>query len=255
MNFSNTEITQSFLPIRSAQRGILGVVPISTQTFNGNETSISVGDLVFSIEKSPFHSTRITADRFHLFMMVIPVTEYQVRTGLYRTPNFIGVNDLIGYTPGYTIRGMTSQPGVIIDWITQFLIYGVPILGNVLASEPAEEEESDMRWEIEAPFSSSGECSFVDIDWMDTFVDNVEGSPPVSIDVQPPDDELFNSKVKCFVVGSVVEALVIPSQTPRTLRFVKTTTGSVEPMVGVFTLNVLRQDGSHFNISLELTIS
>jgi hypothetical protein len=155
-------IPQYFLPVSTPDNRVIGTVPISLTTFDGTETSVTVGDVVYPLKRTRFETPRVLGKIIDYMAIAATVTEE--RAGRFKNfANYVAqqydqiwiplnstVNDrmqtkgdLTKLLEGIRKSSATSTPGV-----------SVPTPGDLAVS-----------WYGNAPFANTPQQTFLDLTW------------------------------------------------------------------------------------------
>ena len=249
--------TQSFLPLRTQDGRILGMLPITTTAFTGNETSKEVtggGVYPVSLVTPTRVSHNLSPNNLPVSYMAITVTPTQERT-MYQSFDFMASfipMSKWAMQPGFSFKTNTSN--ALLSMISGKSVSAivVPSPATVTASNGS----VGINWS--AAMSSAGLASFVDVNWVSllnvqTGNTNAASINPGAIDTGLGDPS--NGKVALYVVSSNPE-IVNQSVLMSTLRFVKLVPGGIP--VGAYKWSnavVTNTDGSTATVCVTLNVT
>lgn len=254
-------ITQSFLPVVYKESNeILGLVPITTTSFSGLETSFGG----FTIYRNEVPSTKTIStpnllNRASNTYMAIPISSTDRRQGKYRQiDSIILIEDLYQKNrvwrclPGLVTDGAMAG-GPLSSALTSFPMGGpvlppTPVIPPVV---PPTGTTSTKTFQLRAPFVDAPECSFIEINWVEQLSVKSGNNDPAYVEILTQPSAL-NGLLKMYIMQNAGIAGASRGVLNNTLRLIKISTNPVPVGTYTFVLRIHNTDGLYVDINLDI---
>lgn len=155
---------QYFLPVISNGTRVHGFVPLAVPyEFVGDETELTIGEHTFQLTWVDVPKRRYRGD-FRIACISVPASAFRGNSAL--PPGYHPNPDRYFYSV-YQERDVIHWGPINLDPLYWALTYGtvVPPVGPPGPLPDPEDPPEVLMWTVEAPFVSSQECAFIDLDW------------------------------------------------------------------------------------------
>lgn len=246
--------TQSFLPLVDDSTGVvLGIVGISTTTFDGTETSYTLDAEPRILKKVLIDPKSGAASPFY---MAVAFTPENVRNMSFRN-----VSGFISMATFYVPQNWRQPQGTVgNDFLRdQSGVYSFLKTGIDLSTPTAPvttvptAANGTVNWNITTQFLGAPACTFVDINWVRTLAVDFADIVPGSIEVGQPTPNTILPFVRAYVIQT--PAVQGSKVVYTTIRFVKIM--QVDPAPGnyVYPCVITADNGQKVNVNLTLTLT
>lgn len=247
---------QSFLPVIDTRlKSVLGMVPITTTDFSGEETSFSIPPGNYTLVKwEPWTSRDVGRPWF----MAIAPSYLETRNGSFAS--VVGFMPLSDMLPGQWWQSAAVGPQKIdvLGSLIQALLDGFGTVTTVTVTPPtvSTPTSSSFVWSASAPFANQPQSTFIDLNWVEAVgLSGVKDKNPTSLTITSVTDgaDAAQSKVRAILVISGQPAL--NRATYNTVRVVRMPNQIVNAG-DTFKINgvISGQSGWTANVTINITV-
>lgn len=245
-----TLLSQSFLPVMTNDRRTLAIIPISTQTFAGTETTITVSGVAYNlaletIQQSLGETWNKNKTLYFMAAYMTPTQERQWYQNNLRTLNYIGIDQRWSNPQNFAQNVRYSGQ------LTAFYLQAAPVAVTSQTLTTPTGNAYSRNWTANSPFTNVGAGHFMDINWQQQMQVDTIPFVPVSASLGAPSaDPGAGLTLRAFLVQSpqVINNVITNS----TVRIVKVTQGPVTS--GTYTWPIAATDSQGNSASFNLSI-
>lgn len=245
-------MNQNFLPLRTSDGRVLGVVPLAEATnFDETVTSTTIGGNAVAVEW-------ITKQNDAVKMAVINLSnrDSQLDRWKQKFNTLIPITELILAPHWVSLRGLIANDlKQAQNSVLHFLA-----TGNTLSAvspttvSPPVANNMQVTWNTTAQFIGTQACSFIDVNWIELTKTSFPDLQPVSAVIGAPTPATVNTFLRAYVVqmptvygaGGVINS---------TLRFIKVRADDPAAGTYVYPLVITGKNGLSTTVNVSLTIA
>lgn len=258
-------VTQTVLPVILADNRIIGGITIASTSFDGTETSKTVGGVSVPLRKVYFGQTRLAKYgapedvAMQGWVMAASYTNSYSQESFPNRPwdlgsSFVSIVDLGTVREWYQVAGISQQREVNSSFM-QFMLGQKAALsvGSVSVDSFTTNSTAAMSWKANATFSNAPICSFFDFDAGSVFaVSLATNKEPLKVVVT---SNPANSHMKAYVVPNTLQAYGRNAGKLLTVRILKVEDVTITPGDYDFTFDLYDIESNVTSVTLTLTVS
>lgn len=156
---------QYFLPVMLPDNRVVGVVPVTSTTYTGGETSITVGPNTYPVRRVTYKPIPRSNPQATMDFMAINLgfTEYRASWGDGRLSRL--VDPLITnarWLMGNVVQFKREDQGDLDYWLSG---HDKTAMATVVIPPAPTGNAVSATWQANAPFSNAPKCQFIEVPW------------------------------------------------------------------------------------------
>lgn len=252
---------QAFLPLLTQDNRILGVIPIASQVFTGNETQRTINAVVRSlktvfINQSARYSNTYPTTRF---IVGVSVSRTDEVTGAYSgySPAFIRLQEVMPFYEWSALGSSapTQQEG--LGSVFHMLLGGSSFLvaGPAPSTSPSPMPNSaTLAWNASAAIANGPACSFFDFNWVRLF-STVNTVDPEDLPVLTVQSQSAPNLLRAYVLSTPEASGNLTGPQYNTVRIMKLSAAALSVTSYNFVFAISNSTGLIAEAQLTLTVT
>ena len=245
--------SQNFLPLRTDDGRVLGVVPLAAPLVASPSTTTA------TVEGNTVPVTWIVKGNDGVGMAVLPVTLKESRLDRWKQKfsTAIWMTDIV-LAPKWLVLKDLVQNDMLLPQndVMKFLATGVS-LSALTSAVPAAPTANNAAvvWNTTAQFVGKQACTFLDVNWVALTGTSFPGMQPVSATIGTPNPSSISTYIKAYVFAGAPTVYGAGGVINTTLRFIKVRGDDPTPGAYDFPVTITSTNGKSVTVTLTLTVN
>lgn len=251
---------QTFLPLLTTDKRVLGLVPITSTNFTGAETTFTISGRVYPLQRVLYTSligSKTQNEGTAVDYMAISVSLSQERTefanhGYISSQVAAQERDARWWrnAPGHSLK--TRYTGTLVA----FILKGTAINSPDPVPMGGGGSNASVNFSVNSPFSNVAQAEFIDLNWQQLLgVDVSPASSPASVSIGTASaDPGSGNMLRAYVVQQGLQ-VVNNTASYSTIRIIKVFAGPVTAGTYTWPLTVTRVDGTTVVLNLSVVVA